>query len=135
MACFYAELATSTESRCSNAGQPLPLADNVVLLVSGDTFKNSFNRNGWGDGTPGNSNLLFVRSNGFLKPGWFGTIAPGVRTNFDPATGVASATANLNASTAAAQLGILFAIARGNTAAVAQVSSAPFGGVIETTLP
>jgi len=132
---FYAELATSTEPRCSNAGRPLSLADNVVLLVSGDTFKNSFNRAGWPDGTPGNSNLLFVRSNGFLKPGWFGAITPGVRTNFDPATGAASATANLNASTAAAQLGILFAIARGNTAAVAQASNAPFGGVIETTLP
>jgi hypothetical protein len=48
---------------------------------------------------------------------------------------ISSATVYLNASTAAAQLGILFAIARGSTAAVAQVSNAPFGGVIGTTLP
>jgi len=38
-------------------------------------------------------------------------------------------------STAAAQLGLLFAISRGNTAAVAQVSSAAYGGVVSATLP
>jgi hypothetical protein len=114
---------------------PPSLADNVVMVVSGDTYKNPFERAGWSDGTPGNSNLLIVRSNGFVKPGWFGAITPGTRTNFDPTTGELAPSAspgpNHTPSTTAAQLGLLYAITRGNTAVVAQVSAAPYAGVIQ----
>jgi hypothetical protein len=132
---FYAELAAHPEPKCSPVGTPLSLADNVVTIVSGDTPKTPFNRNGWGDGTPGNSNLVYVRSNGYLKPGWFGDLnATNGRVNFDPATGAQFAAANA-VSTTAAQLGILFAITRGNVAAVSAASTAPYAGVVATTLP
>ena len=132
---FYAELAAHTEPKCEPVGTPLSLADNVVLVVSGDTFKTPFNRNGWGDGTPGQANLLYVRTNGYLQPGWFGLVSSNGRTNFDPTTGAASAATLPAASTAAARLGILFAIARGDTTAVAKASTAPYTGVIAKTLP
>jgi hypothetical protein len=38
-------------------------------------------------------------------------------------------------SSAAAQLGILFAIARGDAAAVSRVSIAPYAGVVNAVLP
>ncbi len=132
---FYGELAAHREPRCGVGGLPPSLADNVVMVVSGDTYKNPFERAGWSDGTPGNSNLLIVRSNGFVKPGWFGAITPGTRTNFDPTTGELAPSAspgpNHTPSTTAAQLGLLYAITRGNTAVVAQVSAAPYAGVIQ----
>ncbi len=131
---FYAELAAHSETTCGHANGPLSLADNVVLVVSGDTFKNPFDRNGWGDGTPGGANLLYVRANGYLKPGWFGVLAPATRTNFDPDTGAPSATSAATSS-AAARLGLLFAIGRGNTEAVTAVSSASYGGVVASPLP
>ena len=132
---FYGELALHAEPKCSPVGTPLSLADNVVLVVSGDTPKSSFNRNGWGDGTPGGANLLYVRSNGYLKPGWLGSIGPNGRVNFDPTTGMPSPSALPAVSTTAAQLGILFAIARGDVAAVAKASAAPYAGVIASSLP
>ena len=76
-----------------------------------------------------------MRSNGFLKPGWFGAITSGARTNFDATTGALDVAATTASSTAAAQLGALFAISRGNTAAVTQASSAPFAGVVSGTPP
>ena len=132
---FYTELALHTEPNASANGTPLSLADNVLLLVSGDTPKNSFNRNGWSDGTVGSANLLYVRSNGFLKPGWFGRISVNGRSNFDPTTGVADTTTLAGVSTTAAQLGILDAMTRGNVAAVTALSPAPFAGVIASTPP
>ena len=71
---FYTELATANEVACGHRGLLLSLADNVVMLVSGDTPKSSFQRNGWPDGTTGNANIMYVRSNGWLEPGWFGEI-------------------------------------------------------------
>jgi hypothetical protein len=131
---FYTELGAHSETTCGHAGVPLSLADNVVLVVSGDTFKNPFNKSGWGDGTPGNANLLYVRSNGYLKPGWFGAIAPATRTNFDPDTGALTALGAVPASNAA-RAGALFAISRGDAAAVTAVSSATYGGVVASPLP
>src|SRR5207249_2300792 len=69
---FYLELAAHDEPVCSHHGYALSLADNVVLVVTGDTPKNPFARAGWPDGTPGSANVVFVRANGWLVPGWFG---------------------------------------------------------------
>ena len=132
---FYAKLAAATETSCSHAGRTLSLADNVVLVVNGDTFKNPFNRAGWGDGTVGGSNLVFVRGNGYLRPGWFGEVTPTARTNFDPWTGALQPSTPNAASTLAAQLGVLYAIARGNPAAVGRSSAGPYAGVIEVPGP
>ncbi|HEV7733484.1 MAG TPA: hypothetical protein VGR62_15055 [Candidatus Binatia bacterium] len=131
---FYAELSAHSETTCGHANGPLSLADNVVLVVSGDTFKDPFNRSGWGDGTPGSANLLYVRSNGYLKPGWFGALTPGTRTVFDPDTGALTAL-GAPAATTAARLGVLFAISRGNTEAVTAVSPSAYGGLVASPLP
>lgn len=128
---FYADLNASPEPACSKAGQQIKLADNVVTVVLGDTPKNPFVRDGWPDGTPGNANLLYVRSNGFLKPGWFGELLPGQRTNFDPTTGLLSLQTAYQTSTAAAYAGVLYAIARGDKARVQSITSAAFDGVIK----
>jgi hypothetical protein len=64
------------------------LSDGVVFTIHGDTPKDPTNRNGWPDGTPSNSNWLYVYGNGFLKTGWFGNVsAARVVTGFDPTTG------------------------------------------------
>lgn len=128
LAGFYAELATSFEATCGADGGRLSLADNVVFVINGDTMKDPFVRNGWPDGTPANSNLVFVRSNGFTKPGWFGQLAPSTRTNFSPVTGE-RAVATAAESTAAAVNGLVYAISRGNAAAVTAFDSSPYAGV------
>ena len=127
---FYRDLARSNELACGDGGNFLSLADNTALIVFGDTPKNSFNRAGWADGTPGNSNWIYVRGNGFTKPGWFGEISPMLRTNFNPNTGNLDGTASVSSSTAAAWAGSLYAISRGNLAGVMQYTNAPFAGVI-----
>jgi hypothetical protein len=128
---FYTDLGTATEASCGHAGKKLTLADNTVMVIDGDTPKDSFVRNGWPDGTPANANWIYVRSNGFTTAGWFGDIeATGQRTNFDPNTGALSATAATADDTAAAFAGVLYAISRGNTAQVATFTTAPFAGVI-----
>jgi hypothetical protein len=53
-----------------------PLSDNIVITMKGDTFKDPTNKNGWGDGTPGNTNIVYVYSAGTLLSGWFGDITP-----------------------------------------------------------
>jgi dihydroorotase-like cyclic amidohydrolase len=35
-------------------------ADTTVITVHGDTTKNPLNKNGWGDGTPANSNIVLT---------------------------------------------------------------------------
>ncbi|HET9626624.1 MAG TPA: hypothetical protein VFP84_34915 [Kofleriaceae bacterium] len=127
---FYRDLAAASEASCGHAGAPLALADNTVMVIDGDTYKDPFDRAGWPDATPGDSSLLYVRSNGFTQPGWFGAIAPTTRTSFDPITGALSATTSNADATAAAFAATLYAIARGNTAEVARFTDAPFAGVI-----
>ncbi len=127
---FYADLAASSERSCGRDGNFLPLADNVVLIATGDTPKDSFTADGWPDGTPAGSNWVYVRSNGFTRPGWFGEISPGLRVNFDPTTGAPAAGAATPPATAAAVAGMLFAIARGDLEAVRRFTNAPFSGVV-----
>src|SRR5262249_57836465 len=97
--------------------------------------KNSFQHGCWPDGTVRNINLLYVRSNGYLKPGWFGSLTPTTRTNFDPTTGAPSGSGPGPDPTAAAQLGILFAIARGDATAVARASAAAPSRLVQAPLP
>jgi hypothetical protein len=35
-------------------------AHDTVTAVHGDTAKNPLNKNGWGDGTPGNTNIVLI---------------------------------------------------------------------------
>jgi len=128
---FYTDLAATPEPSCSHASAQITLADNVVTVVDGDTPKNSFSNAGWPDGTPGNSNWLYLRSNGFTKPGWFGDIEPTGRTNFDPMTGLTNPAADVASATAATYASVLYSIARGDKARVATVTSAPFDGMLK----
>ncbi|MFO0736981.1 MAG: hypothetical protein U0270_13930 [Labilithrix sp.] len=94
------------------------LADAMVLSVSGDTFKQPFDRNNWGDATPGGANLLYVMGAGHVKSGWFGelTNANTVKA-FDIATGNLSNTAYNTVRgqlSAAAGAATLFAVAKGD---------------------
>jgi hypothetical protein len=65
-----------------NTGQVL--ADDTVITICGDTTKDPRNRGGWPDGTPNNSNVLWVYGAGHLKTGWFGgTRRDGTVQGFD----------------------------------------------------
>jgi len=50
------------------------LADDTVITIHGDTTKNPLQRGGWPDGTPGNTNRVYVYSAGHLRSGNFGSI-------------------------------------------------------------
>jgi hypothetical protein len=109
------DLQATPSPTCS--GQSL--ADTTVLTIHGDTPKTPLRRSGWPDGTPADSNWLYVYGAGYLKTGWFG----GVRSNgdvrgFDPATG--EDVANQSSATTASQASaaVLFAIAQGDMVAV-----------------
>jgi hypothetical protein len=101
---FIADCAATPDPSCASA----TLADNIVMTIHGDTPKAPNNRNGWPDGTPGNSNWMYVYGNGFLKTGWHGGIdAADKVTGWDPSTGndvpgQASATTAQAAAAAAA---------------------------------
>jgi hypothetical protein len=69
---FMADLQKTLDSNTQK-----PLADNIVITMKGDTYKNPLNKSGWGDGTPGNTNIVYVYSAGQLYSGWFGDITPG----------------------------------------------------------
>lgn len=63
-----------------------PLADDTVITIHGDTYKDPMKRAGWGDNTPNNSNMIFVYGAGHLKTGWFGQIdGAGNAQGFDAA--------------------------------------------------
>jgi hypothetical protein len=105
------------------------LADNIMFTVHGDTTKDPTDRNGWPDGTPGNSNVLYVMGNGYLKTGWFGRVnADRSVTGWDPATGndatTASSVVAANAATAA-----LYAAAKGDGRRVTDFSRADVSGI------
>jgi hypothetical protein len=93
------------------------LADDTVMTISGDTTKTPFNRSGWPDGTPNNSNAIWVYSAGHLKSGWFGgTLRNGTAQGFD-ATG---ATVAYNGANTArfALASIAYAIAKRDERAI-----------------
>lgn len=100
------------------SGGSKSLWDRLVLTVHGDTYKAPFDRSGWGDGTPGNSNLVYLRSAGYIKTGWFGEVlTTGVR-GWDPQTGD-SITKTSADCLADANAAVLYAIAKGDERRVA----------------
>ena len=106
---FMTQAAATPDPSCSSKS----LADNIVMTWHGDTPKEPFQRDGWGDGTPDNSNWLYVFGNGYLKTGWFGQAKPGGATVFDPSTGKdvpGSTDSTANAAAAAAA----YAVAKGD---------------------
>ena len=116
------------------------IGDNLVLTITGDTFKNPNNQSGWGDGTPNNANLLIVYDgSGRLAGGSFGGVnADGSTNSFDPSTGAAkpnAAAADHMAAAAPASAAVLHAISKGDTRRVADFyRGGSYNGVLNKQL-
>ncbi len=107
---FMLDLAGYDDASCAGS----KLSDNVVMTIHGDTPKNPRDRNGWPDGTPNNSNWMYVYGNGLLKTGWFGGIMrDGTVKGFDPATGADNDTASRDLA-GPASAAVAYAIAKGD---------------------
>jgi len=109
---FMADL-TATSDDVTN----VRLVDDTVITITGDTYKAPMNRAGWGDNTPGNTNIMYVYSAGMLDAGWHGSISAagavtGYGANGQPATYNSTTTANV--ATAA----VAFAIANADERAI-----------------
>lgn len=102
------------------------LADTFVLTVHGDTPKTPLNKSGWPDGTPNNSNWLYVMGNGYVKTGWFGGVhADGSVSGFDPSTGDDVPGQQSNATSNAAAAAVAFAVAKGDMKRVRDFYTGP----------
>lgn len=107
---FMADLGAVPDASCAGTS----MADNVVLTINGDTPKDPRNRAGWPDGTPGNSNWMYVMGNGLLRTGWFGGVkADGTVKGFDPGTGEDN-DAGSNTLAAPASAAVAYAVAKGD---------------------
>jgi len=126
-------------------GQPgKTLADNIIITVSGDLPKQSYQGPGdWSDGTNGNANWMYVMSNGYMKPGWFGEYLTNGKRNYNPATGALDSVvgngsgANVTPDqtvTDGALGALLFGIARGDKRKVRDFTTAEFDGMINLSL-
>jgi hypothetical protein len=122
------ELMKDAELAADPIDSERTLADAIVMTVHGDTPKDPLTASGWPDGTPGNSNWLYVMGNGFTKTGWHGRVrANGQTDSFDPATGADVANQAASTQTAAANAAVAFAVAKGDMRRVQDF----FGGNID----
>ncbi|MCS6914395.1 MAG: hypothetical protein RMK29_06290 [Myxococcales bacterium] len=128
MQALMEDLDQHNEPLCTAAGRRL--SDNVVITVSGDTTKNPFDRTGWPDGAPGNSHWIYVMSNGFLKPGWFGRVSTSGRTNFNPQTGALQEGVSNSDATDASLAAVLYAVSRANERQVRTFFGGEYSGLI-----
>lgn len=115
------------------------LADRLMFTWSGDTYKNPLAPAGWGDNTPGGSNILYAAmSNGRLKPGWFGDVTKngnnGTPVGFDPATGLTGGAYNGGTQAQAAMSAMYFAFKGDADAARGLSGVAPGPGLIVNNL-
>ena len=119
---FLADMGQIQDPLCTQR----TLADGVVITIHGDTPKDPRNRNGWPDGTPSNSNWLYVMGNGHLKTGWFGGVkADGSTSGFDPTTGKDMPGQSSDATSAAAGAAVAFAVAKGDMKRVRDFYTGP----------
>lgn len=126
------DLMAVDDPACTNK----KLADTTVITIHGDTPKNPLNRNNWPDGTPGNSNWIYVYGAGFTKTGWFGGIqADGTVDGFDPKTGDTLAGAGVGNTAQAAGAAVAFAIAQGDLTRVKDIRDVPsIAGIVNEQL-
>lgn len=126
MAGFTAQLAATNETTCGDGA--VTLERNTLIAIEGDTPKHSWTRTNWPDGGPADS-WVYVRSNGFLRPGWFGEpLSTGLMT-YDPSTGNLSSQSK-ETLRRAGSLATLHAILRGDSDAVAALSTASYQGLV-----
>lgn len=119
---FYADLAEITDPSCTSR----KMSETTILTVHGDTPKDPLTASGWPDGTPGNSNWLYVLGNGYLKTGWFGGVkGDGTINGFDPTTGADVPNQDSNITSGAASAAVAYAVARGDMRRVRDFYSGP----------
>jgi hypothetical protein len=125
---FMNDLAATPDPTCSGK----TLADNVVITVHGDTPKTPLERGGWPDGTPGNSNWLYVMGNGYTKTGWFGGVkSDGSILGFDPTTGNDVPNQSANTTSSSAGAAVAFTVAKGDRRRVEEFYTGPWiSGII-----
>ena len=98
------------------------LSDDTVITFHGDTTKDPQNRGGWPDGTPQNSNVVYVYSAGHLKSGWWGgTLANGTVNGYDQNGN--TATYNTTNTAKYAMASIAYAIAKRDDRAISQFAN------------
>ena len=114
---FMADLVATTDDNTLKS-----LADDTVITIHGDTTKNPLQRGGWPDGTPGNTNVVYVYSAGHLKSGWFGNIdRTGKVTGFNATAG--DATYNGANTAKFAMASIAYAIAKRDERAISSFAN------------
>ncbi len=127
---FMADMAAVPDPLCMGR----TMADDVVITIHGDTPKDPRNRDGWPDGTPANSNWLYVMGNGYLKTGWFGGVhSDGSVSGFDPTSGADMPGQSSDATSAAAGAAAAYAVAKGDLQTVQNFYNGPaLTGIINT---
>jgi hypothetical protein len=107
----------------------LALADDTVITIHGDTTKDPNNRGGWPDGTPMNTNTVYVYGAGDLKTGWFGSIDRGSNVQGFDAQGKPT-TYNGTNTAKYAMASIAYAIAKRDDRAISNFANGlTIGGV------
>lgn len=123
---FITDLAASQDASCAGT----TLADNVVMTIHGDTPKNPRARGGWPDGTPSDSNWMYVMGNGLLKTGWHGGVyRDGTVKGFDPRTGNENDAGSRDLA-APASAAVAYAVAKGDMRRVQDFSRQDIGGIV-----
>ncbi|MGZ3425126.1 MAG: hypothetical protein ACXVCV_00690 [Polyangia bacterium] len=137
----YGKILDAFMSDCMAIDDPMcagrKIGDNLVLASMGDTHKSPFAPSGWGDGTTGNSNVLWVLGNGYVKAGWFGQDNKGTLVTWDPTTGLDVATGGMTSTALAAPAAaaVLFAVAKGDMRRVSDFYRGPdIGGVVNANI-
>jgi hypothetical protein len=121
---FMNDLTNTIDTNTNQA-----LSDDTVITIHGDTTKDPTNRSGWPDGTPGNTNIVYVYSAGHLMSGWNGSVdrnanALGFDNQAKPAPYNGGTTATL------AMASIAYAIAKRDDRAISQFANGlTIGGV------
>jgi hypothetical protein len=114
---FFNDLANTTDDSSMQS-----LIDDTVLTIHGDTTKDPLTKGGWPDGTPGNTNVVYVYSAGNLKSGWFGSVdRNGNVKGFDASGKPATYTGTNEAKYAMAS--IAYAIAKRDERMISQFSN------------
>jgi hypothetical protein len=125
---FYNDLKATPDPSCGG----LTLADNFVFAMTGDTPKDPNNPSGWPDGTPGNSNWLYVRGNGWLKSGWFGQVkGDGSIETWDPTSGNNMSGGSTDTLSGPAGAAVLYAVAKGDSRRVQDFYRGTIDGVTQ----
>jgi hypothetical protein len=101
-----------------------PLDQDTLIHITGDTPKTPYNRGGWGDGTPQNSNWAYVYSAGNLYSGWYGGADGNGRIDgFDGNGNTTAGAYDANATARLANASIAYAIAKRDERAIQQFAN------------